>query len=379
MTMFLLAFLLPFTFQIFQVEGIEDTFYYHNNIQCIKCKRGQKISNHCTSPGGYSECVPCEEGTYAFRLSSSTSCGKCKDCSHTDQIIKKNCTPERDTECQCPDKKYYDLELCKSCEPPRIKKVRDEKEYCEECDHGTYFNNTVKNCVKCDPCTGDQVTHVCNATHNTCIQLSTTTAGLSGLEMALTVIVIGLVIVIALLVILYCLKEKKKCCFRKNEDILSSKPEWLKRIRKILIKHLDKIDLFVEHLVTQEFNATAKWAQLDNKDIETRFSKFMNLWYEQTKDPSLTQILSALEEIDKNDLIKTIQNNDNLKEQLVNEETERQNVSCDMNNIDEVRFLPRETMKKIPIVFTIFCLKRPEIHRVRASKLPAELEKLANQ
>ncbi|ESP04493.1 hypothetical protein LOTGIDRAFT_170737 [Lottia gigantea] len=94
------------------------------------------------------------------------------------------------------------------------------------------------------------------------------------------------------------------------------KPKWMNKIRKILVNNLNQIDVFVTYLETPEFNATAKWEQLDNKDIETRFTKFMNLWYEQTKDPSLTQIVSALQDMNRNDLVNIIQHDVNLTEQL---------------------------------------------------------------
>ncbi|ESO91473.1 hypothetical protein LOTGIDRAFT_228863 [Lottia gigantea] len=371
----ILVFLLALTVQVFKTERVEDVFYYHNRIKCVKCPRGHKVLNHCTKDLSQSDCVTCEEGTFAVRLSSSKLCGKCKDCSHTYQIIKKNCTPETDTECKCPDKEYFYLDYCKSCEPPRIKRVRDEKEYCEDCESDTYYNSTVEDCVKCDICAGDQETkHVCNITHNTqCKQLPTTSlstipessvipvssseknghsisyGGIAGIGIGVAII---LIIGISIGVLL-CLK--KKSCLRsnahrvteeegrpladsRNVELLSqssqahgnsnAKPAWMIKIRKILVDNLHPFDLFVAELENPEFNAPAKYGQLNDTNVETKFYKFMDMWYEQTNDPSQEMIMTALKHINRNDLVEKV------KEQLDktrNTRNDDQCVSCDNN------------------------------------------------
>ncbi|ESP04488.1 hypothetical protein LOTGIDRAFT_170732 [Lottia gigantea] len=87
----------------------------------------------------------------------------------------------------------------------------------------------------------------------------------------------------------------------------SSKPEWLTEICKILVNDLDQLDVLVVHLGSPNFNATVKWAQLNNQQR----------WCEQNTHPSLTQIISALQDMNKPDIVNLIKNKFILKKQLI--------------------------------------------------------------
>ncbi|ESP04487.1 hypothetical protein LOTGIDRAFT_170731 [Lottia gigantea] len=74
---------------------------------------------------------------------------------------------------------------------------------------------------------------------------------------------------------------------------------------------------------TSEFNAHAKWEQLSHMQIDTRFFKLIDMWHEKHKDPSLQQIITALKEIGRNDLVNAVQNDVILKKRLDIESTKQ--------------------------------------------------------
>ncbi|XP_062286303.1 tumor necrosis factor receptor superfamily member 6-like isoform X1 [Scomber scombrus] len=117
--------------------------FNHENIECCKCNKGQRLKEACTATSS-TKCEKCENGTYNSLPNALLSCELCISCSqpNANLDVREPCTSVSDTKCQC-KKDHYCIggmkDTCRLCNPCKMCGHDGIKEPC------TATSNTVCN------------------------------------------------------------------------------------------------------------------------------------------------------------------------------------------------------------------------------------------
>ncbi|XP_075699102.1 tumor necrosis factor receptor superfamily member 3 isoform X2 [Rhinoderma darwinii] len=86
---------------------------------CSRCPPGHYLKERCTLLSD-TQCLPCDNGTFAAKWNYATTCRRCYPCSQN-LVEKEPCSATQATVCGCPDgyvcTQHDALDLCQICEP----------------------------------------------------------------------------------------------------------------------------------------------------------------------------------------------------------------------------------------------------------------------
>ncbi|KAM4629979.1 tumor necrosis factor receptor superfamily member 6B [Polymixia lowei] len=133
-------------------------------VVCNRCPPGSYLRASCTAKHR-SECAQCPPGSYTELWNYVTKCLRCGACGHN-KVVKKQCSPERDCECQCKDgyylKEKYDMCVRHSECPP---------------GHGVVSKGSPEQDTVCQVCPGGFYSERASAHHNCTAHTSCDAAG----------------------------------------------------------------------------------------------------------------------------------------------------------------------------------------------------------
>ncbi|KAJ8395282.1 hypothetical protein AAFF_G00034840 [Aldrovandia affinis] len=127
---------------------VNATTYQHfdsvtgRGLTCNRCPPGSYMRQHCTA-NQQTKCVPCPSNHFTQYWNYVTKCLYCSYCAD-DQIVKKECSPLHDRECECKEGYYWDSHFClKHTECPsgygiKQKGTAHKNNECEKCPHGSH-------------------------------------------------------------------------------------------------------------------------------------------------------------------------------------------------------------------------------------------------
>ncbi|XP_033995035.1 tumor necrosis factor receptor superfamily member 4 [Trematomus bernacchii] len=129
---------------IFTLTFYELIFYLDAKI----CPKGWKVKR----VGRGESCESCPDGNYQDEENTSQNCKPCIPCDHTTgSVLKKKCTKETNTECQCSRGFVrYDDSSCKCNKGFGLK--RGEQPECSECEEGFFSSSINSQCQKLKEC-----------------------------------------------------------------------------------------------------------------------------------------------------------------------------------------------------------------------------------
>ncbi|KAF7704841.1 tumor necrosis factor receptor superfamily member 6 [Silurus meridionalis] len=252
---------------------------------CCLCPKGYHLLSDCTSHLTDPKCEKCDLGTYLDHANQESKCEPCTSCGNNDNMkVTRQCTFSSDTECSCQDDHY--------------------------CDKG----DECKVCYSCNKCGELGIKVACNLTHDAqCKEKGPViTPGITALIVTLAVILFISVLSV------YCLRKKKKFCFKspENEEI----PEKYSTL-------LEEEDLDLERFLPQISEILGcKWARqvvrregsvpeaaLDNitennPNAEEKAFQFLKCWYEMHGRRGAYRYLQRnLKEMNQNAMAEKVQ------------------------------------------------------------------------
>ncbi|XP_047460703.1 tumor necrosis factor receptor superfamily member 6B-like [Mugil cephalus] len=131
-------------------------------VQCDLCPPGRYLRASCSSTRK-SDCAQCPPGSFTELWNYIPRCLRCSVCGH-DQVVKSECTPSRDCQCQCKPGYYFkkDSDMCaRHSECPSGHGVLtagtpDHNTVCQVCSNGTFSNTSSAqhNCTEHKTCSG---------------------------------------------------------------------------------------------------------------------------------------------------------------------------------------------------------------------------------
>nr|XP_032804677.1 tumor necrosis factor receptor superfamily member 1B-like isoform X1 [Petromyzon marinus] len=124
-----------------------------------KCPKGYVLQSRCTTTSNV-KCLPCPPNHYLPYENSETKCWLCTSCNNASLRVKRQCSPEGNTICECKDGMYctYSSEnSCKQCSPHKncpsgegvvSRGTRIMNTTCKKCPKGSFSNKNSKT----EPC-----------------------------------------------------------------------------------------------------------------------------------------------------------------------------------------------------------------------------------
>lgn len=117
-------------------------------LECDRCPPGTYLRARCTATRK-SDCARCPSGSFTELWNYIGKCLRCGVCGH-DQVVKTECTAERDCQCECKQGFYYmaqyDMCLqhseCPSGQGALTAGTADHDTVCHVCPNGTYSDIT---------------------------------------------------------------------------------------------------------------------------------------------------------------------------------------------------------------------------------------------
>ncbi|KAH3778495.1 uncharacterized protein LOC127845062 isoform X2 [Dreissena polymorpha] len=170
-------------------NGLDDIYYLHNNMSCLKCQPGTYWVAHCTTDGGSAVCKPCAEGTFTAKYNLAWSCQKCRSsCRNTNhgdseeqrEEVAHNCTSTSDLLCRCRTGLWREPGTNGACRfatscglGSGVLTIASETSdtVCVACTLGETFSNSTsktEQCLACSICGADQtIQRLCTKTEDT--------------------------------------------------------------------------------------------------------------------------------------------------------------------------------------------------------------------
>ncbi|KPP57208.1 tumor necrosis factor receptor superfamily member 6B-like [Scleropages formosus] len=112
-------------------------------LTCDRCPPGSYMLAHC-SARTRTVCAPCPPGHFTQRWNYLSRCLYCSVACGENQVVKEECSPLRNTVCECRRGYYMYYDLCRrhsECSPGHGVALRGsayQNTVCEKCPRGTY-------------------------------------------------------------------------------------------------------------------------------------------------------------------------------------------------------------------------------------------------
>ncbi|KAI1901913.1 hypothetical protein AGOR_G00039320 [Albula goreensis] len=127
-------------------------------LTCNRCPPGFHMQTHCTADQE-TKCVPCMPNHFTQFWNYLSKCLYCSSCP-SDQIVKRECSPLHDVECECKHDFYWNSQFCqKHMECPsgygvKQKGTAHKNTECEKCPNDSYSNSSsaLATCVQHTDC-----------------------------------------------------------------------------------------------------------------------------------------------------------------------------------------------------------------------------------